>query len=312
MTLSAQITYCTLPSGLRLYYESWVPRSPAALVVVVHGIGEHSGRYGPLVRYLTASGYGVVLYDQRGHGQSDGVPGHVEHFQDLLSDLAHVIQTTKIAYPGVPLVLLGHSLGGQIALNFVVRYAKGIRALIASSPNIAIKLRIPQWKRWLAAVAHRIVPRYQLPQTIDPALLTHDPDVVARYAADARVIRKISLQSAQQILQNQSIVMALASRIHVPCLFLQAGDDHICDPEATRQFFRRIPVTCKRLQVYDGMYHEILNELDNTRVFADLVQWLDETLQMDERSVGATVASREMPLPGFDRGERWSGEGAQL
>lgn len=315
MSIAAQITFCTLPSGLKLYYESWVPAQPKALLVMVHGIGEHSGRYGPFVRYFVQAGYGVVLYDQRGHGQSDGPRGHMDHFQDLLSDLSHVIQTTKQAYPGVPLILVGHSLGGQVALNFVVRYAKGIRALVVSSPNIALKLRIPRWKLWLARVAHRVVPRYQLPQTIDPMLLTHDAAVARQYAADPRVVRKISLQSAQQILQNQAIVMALASRIHVPSLFLQAGDDCVCDPDACRQFFRRVPVAKKRLHVYEGMYHEILNETDNAQVFADLEQWLEDIVQPEERDElmpGPARRPAAYPPAAVDRGERWNGEGAVL
>lgn len=309
----AHIAYCRGAHDCRLYYEWWVPPAARAMLVLVHGIGEHSGRYGPFIRYFVEHGYGVAVYDQRGHGQSEGPRGHLEHFQDLLSDLALVLQHTKSAYPDLPYFLVGHSFGGQVALNFVVRYAKGIRGLIASSPNIALKLRIPRWKRWLSRHLQHWAPKLMIRQDFQPKWLSHDATVVEAYQRDPRVTRHVTLHAAAEILHNLDVVMALAARIHVPSLFLHAGDDRICDPEATRLFFRRIPVLRKRLKVYPGMYHELFNEVDKAQVFHDIDQWLGEVLQEDRLVLGRAPEVTEPATPTLEprapikRGERWVG-----
>lgn len=279
---------------------------------MVHGLAEHSGRYGPFVRHCVANGYGVALYDQRGHGQSEGPRGHFDHVQDLLSDLAQFVQFTKESHPGVPVILVGHSFGGQLALNFVVRYAKGLRGLIVSSPNIGIKMKLAWWKRLLGDYAYRVAPRMRVGNNIDPRWLSSDPEVVRAFEQDPRICRTLTLHAAREILRNLDVVMALASRIHIPSLFLHAGDDRICDPEATRRFFRRVPVTRKRLKIYDGFQHEIFNEVQRAAVFADLDEWLAELLQVERPTDARTDASDEVAVTAartysLGRGERWTG-----
>ncbi|MBI4238142.1 MAG: lysophospholipase [Deltaproteobacteria bacterium] len=312
--VSGTLSSFAVNSGLRLYYEWWVPRAPRAMLVVVHGLAEHSGRYGALVRHCVARGFGVALYDQRGHGQSDGPRGHFDHVQDLLSDLAQFVQFTKESHPGVPVILVGHSFGGQLALNFVVRYAKGLRGLIVSSPNIALKMKLAWWKRLCGEQLYRIAPRLRVGNNIDPRWLSNDPDVVRAFEQDPRICRTLTLHAAREIMRNLDVVMALASRIHIPALFLHAGDDRICDPEATRRFFRRVPVTRKRLKIYEGMQHEIFNEVKRAAVFADVEEWLTELLQTspaaearpESADEAAVAAPRSYTL---GRGERWTGHG---
>lgn len=309
---SVVLSHFTVPSGPRLYYEWWMPKKPRAILVVVHGWSEHVGRYGPLVRHFVECGYGVALYDQRGHGNSGGPRGHFDSFQDLLGDLAHFIQSVRQAYPQVPLFLVGHSFGGQVALNFVVRYAKGLRGLIVSSPNIRLALPIPRWKRAISEHLHEWAPKLLVRQRIDATLLTHDAQVARAYAADPRVVHGASLRAGQEILRNLDVVMALASRIHLPSLFMHAGADAVCDPEGTRHFFRRIPVTRKRLKVYDGYYHELFNEVGRDVVFRDMTQWIDENLR-DERGAEdlepGDIPRRVLPssVADIQRGERWLG-----
>jgi alpha-beta hydrolase superfamily lysophospholipase len=306
----ATIAHLELASGVRLYYEWWRPAHPKALLLIVHGVGEHSGRYGPLVRYFYERNIAVALFDQRGHGQSSGTRGHFDHLQDLLGDLAAFIQHTQAAHPHIPMFLVGHSFGGQVVLNFVVRYAKGLRGLILSSPNIALRTPIPKWKRVLSEIGDRWVPRLSYQQAVNPEWLSHDPAIVQAYATDPRVIRRFSIHAALEIVRNLDIVMALASRIHLPSLFLHAGADTICDPEATRQFYRRIPVSRKRLKVYSGMYHELFNEVGQEQVFGDIVQWLDEILA-DEQALemhrGALRLAKPVAWPNEHKGGAWIG-----
>ncbi|MBI2346843.1 MAG: alpha/beta fold hydrolase [Deltaproteobacteria bacterium] len=178
--MDAQLTFFSPIDGVRLYYEWWMPPSPKAILVVVHGVGEHSGRYGPLLRYFGERGFGLAIYDQRGHGHSSGRRGHVEHFQDLLGDLAHFVQMLRERYPAVPLFLVGHSLGGQVVLNFVVRYAKGLRGIVCSSPSVQLAVPVRSWKQRLIQTMYRWVPTARVGQQIRAEDLSHDPEVVRR------------------------------------------------------------------------------------------------------------------------------------
>lgn len=290
--MDATLTFFSPTEGVRLYYEWWMPVRPKAILVVVHGLGDHAGRYGPLIRYFGQREYGVAIYDQRGHGNSSGLRGHIAHFQDLLGDLAAFVQFVKEKYPGVPVFLVGHSFGGQLALNFIVRYAKGLRGILLSSPNVQLAIKVPKWKRMLSEYGHRWFPRMRIRQEIDPVLLSHDPEIVRRYKDDPLVVRRITLQTGMEIVRNLELVMALASRIHLPAFFMHAGEDKICDPEGTRRFFRRIPVARKQLKIYDGFSHELFNEVHGEEVFKDMEHWITD-LMAEERAL-ATAKKPEV------------------
>lgn len=279
--MNAEISHFTTSDGLKLFYQWWVPDAPKAVLLVVHGIGDHSGRYGPFIKYFVQKGFAVAIYDQRGHGRSDGERGHAEQLQDFMQDLAQFLQLTKARFPQLPLVLVGHSFGGQIALNFLVRYAKGVRGVILSSPNIEMSLPVPTWKKRMAVWVQNSAGHLRLGHTIDARHLSHNPVVVKAYEADPLVFSHVTARLGSLIMHNLEIMMALASRIHLPALFLHAGDDVICSPEGTRAFYNRVPVAKKRLIVYDGFYHELFNEADNDRVFADMAEWLGELLRDD-------------------------------
>lgn len=310
----ARISYFTPSGGPRLYYESWIPRKARAILVFVHGLSEHTGRYGPLIKSFVNNGYGVALYDQRGHGNSGGQRGHFDNFNDMLSDLAAFISMIDKANPSTPIILVGHSFGGQLALNYVVRYTKRIRGLIVSSPNIRLKMPIPKWKYWLAENLHKVMPRLAVAHSIDAKWLSHDTRVGETYLKDKKIVRKFTLRAGQEILNNLDVVMPLASRIHLPCLFLQAGDDHVCDAEAVKHFYRRIQVSRKRMKVYEGLYHELFNEVDKDIIFSDMQNWLHELLSDEGRKEPKVAPAPVLPQiqqphehEEVERGERWTG-----
>lgn len=296
--MDAKLSHFTTPDGLRLFYQTWAPDSPKAVLVVVHGLGDHSGRYGPFIRYFVERGFAVALYDQRGHGRSEGVRAHADQFQDFLQDLAQFVQLTKDRFPKLPMFLVGHSFGGQVALNFVVRYAKGLRGIVLSSPNVMLKLPVPNWKKKLADWAQNSMRRMKLSHHIDSKMLSHDPEVVAAYDNDPLVFTHVTARLGAIIMHNLDIIMALASRIHLPALFLQSGSDEICNPDGTKAFFQRVPIAKKKLKVYDGMYHELFNETDRDQVFADTETWLNEQLneegQLSRPYTARTVEHVEM------------------
>ncbi|MBI2343634.1 MAG: lysophospholipase [Deltaproteobacteria bacterium] len=292
---------------LSLYYEWWVPAAPKGILLVAHGIGEHSGRYGPFARAFYHHGFAVALFDQRGHGQSDGPRGELVHIQEHLGDLAAFVQLTRERFPHLPMFLVGHSFGGQLALNFVVRYSKGLRGLILSSPNIGLKLQLSWWQQWLCRVGSRWMPSLPLRDSIRPEWLSHDPAIVEQYRRDPRVVRVFTVHAVMEVLRNLDIVMALAPRIHLPSLFLHAGDDRICDPDATRRFYRRVPVGYKRLKIYDGFYHELFNEVEKGQVFRDIVQWIDEYRLEELRPLPGVTQHRTYRESVTTEGATWSG-----
>lgn len=278
--------YFDVSEKLSLYYQKWMPEDPKAILIFNHGLAEHVGRYNAFINYFSARNYGVCLYDMRGHGKSDGKRTYVGHFYDYLHDLAEFIEYIKKSSPTAPIFLVGHSFGAQIILNFIVRYAKGLRGVIALSPNIEPKLDIPNWKFKLGKLGAKWFPSIRIANGIDPALLSHDPNVVESYKNDPNVSHDITLKCGYEIIKNAELMMASASRIYLPLLLMQGGEDKICCAEATKKFYMRVPVVNKRLKIYPGLYHELLNETDRALIFADIESWLDDQLDVEYRLAG--------------------------
>lgn len=282
--MEAKLTYFTSFDGTRIYYEWWMPRKPKAIVLLVHGLGDHCGRYGPFTKFFAKRNIGVCLFDMRGHGRSGGLRGHFGRFQELLSDLSVCVQMISAKYRDVPLYLVGHSFGGLVALNYVVRFPKRLSGLILSSPCIVPRLIIPKWKKSLSEKAHRWMPTLRIEQEISPNALSHEEEVVAAYKEDDLVVHKFSLSVGHEILKHLDLVMALAPRVYLPSLFMHAGDDAICDAGGTKQFFGRISVGCRSFKSFDGYFHELFNEVGSESVFNYMFTWLENELK-EERSV---------------------------
>lgn len=297
--MDAHISQFTTLDGLKLFYQFWVPDAPQAVLILVHGLGDHTGRYGPFVRHFVGRGFAVAMYDQRGHGRSDGDRGHADQFQDYLQDLAQFIQMTRDRFPKLPLFLIGHSFGGQVAINFVVRYAKGLRGVILSSPNVALQLPVPNWKRKVADWAKNSMGRMRLTHSLDSKMLSHDPAVVQEYDNDPLVFHHVTARLGALIMHNLEIIMAMALRIHLPVLFVQAGDDAICSADGTKAFFRRVPIATKQLKIYDGMFHELFNETNRDQVFADVEAWIHEQLNEDSQWQRPYSARSQLPQAGL-------------
>ena len=285
--VNAKLQYFKVSDGLQLYYHKWMPENPKAILIFVHGLGEHIGRYNPFTQYFVTRNYGVCLFDMRGHGQSGGRRTHVNRFYDYLYDLSQFIEFIRKSSPQAPIFLVGHSFGGQVVLNFIVRYAKGIRGVVALSPVIGIKLDIPKWKMKLGTMGAKWFPILRVGHTIDPLDLSRDQKIVENYRDDPNISKDITLKCGLEILRNTELVMALASRIYLPVLFMHGGSDKICDPEATKKFYMRVPVYNKELQIYPGMLHELLNEKDKGQVFVDMENWFENQLNVEFKLAGA-------------------------
>jgi alpha-beta hydrolase superfamily lysophospholipase len=254
-----------LPAGLAL----------RGVVVLVHGLGEHSGRYDYLARRLNSWGFAVRSYDQYGHGESGGVRGALPSPARLVDDLADVVESTrKRMQPGQPMIVLGHSLGGLVAAIAVSQDAIAIQGLVLSSP--AFDAGLNAFQKLLVATLPAIAPNLTVGNGLDPDFLSHDGDVVAFYKADPLVHDRISARLGRFIADAGPLAVERAAQWTVPTLLMYAGDDHLVDPRGSRAFAAGAPVRVVTAHCFEGLFHEIFNELDARPVFELLRQWLDE------------------------------------
>lgn len=266
----------TASDGDNLAVQDWhLPEDvvPRALVLVVHGLGEHAGRYDALARHLNGWGYAVRSYDQHGHGESGGPRGGLPQSARLIDDLADLVDATRARVPNVPLVLLGHSMGGVVAAGLVARGAARVDALVLSSPALATRLSAVQ--KVLMAIVPRIAPNLAVSNGLDPQYLSHDPEVVEAYRQDPRVHARITGRLARFIQDEGERVRALAPRWELPTLLLYAGDDQLVDPRGSAEFAEHAPREVVATRCFPGLWHEIFNERDAEPVFDALRQWLD-------------------------------------
>lgn len=263
--------------GDNLAVQDW-PLEPGVplrgVVLLVHGLGEHAGRYDHVARRLNDWGFAVRGYDQHGHGESGGRRGGLPSDTRLLDDLADIVDSTRARMaPTTPLILLGHSLGGLVAARFVSLALRPVQALVLSSPAFDPGLNAVQ--KLLLAVLPKIAPNLRVGNGLDPSLLSHDPAVVAAYRADRLVHDRISGRLARFMANSGSATLALAPTWTVPTLLLYAGADQQVNPAGSRAFAAAAPKAVVSSRCFEALYHELFNELQAAPVFAELKQWLD-------------------------------------
>lgn len=267
----------TASDGDNLAVQDWplAPGvTPRGVVLIVHGLGEHAGRYDHVAGRLSRWGFVVRGYDQYGHGESGGVRGGLPSAGRLVDDLADLMDSTRLRVgPGTPLLLLGHSMGGLVASSLVAQGVRPVDGLILSSPALDAGLGAGQ--KLLLAVLHRVAPNLQVSNAIDASLLSHDPAVVAAYKADPRVHRRVTARLVRFIADGGARVLAQAPHWQVPTLLLYGGADRVVNPEGSRAFAEAAPPEAVTVRRFDALYHEIFNEAQSQPVFEALAAWLD-------------------------------------
>jgi alpha-beta hydrolase superfamily lysophospholipase len=266
----------TASDGENIALHDWPLPPEAALrgvVVLVHGLGEHAGRHARLAAQLNRWGFSVRGYDQYGHGESGGLRGGLPSPLRLLEDLADVIESTRQRLgPRLPIIVLGHSMGGLVAADLVARRGAATEGLVLSSP--ALGARVNAFQKFLLATLPRFAPNLAVGNGIDADFLAHDREVVAAYRADRLVHDRITPRLALFITQSGARVVACAPQWKLPTLLLYAGDDRLVDPRASRAFAQAAPAGVVTTRCFDALYHEIFNEPDPGPLDA-LKQWLD-------------------------------------
>ena len=277
MTGEVELGWAGMRDGVALRTRSWwqATAAPArATILLVHGLGEHAGRYAHVARSLNDRGFDVRAYDHFGHGESPGKRGTITTPDRLLDDLAEMVDRARAAMPaGQPLVLLGHSMGGAVAADFVARGLRPAQGLVLSSP--ALDAGMNPIQRGLAALLARVWPGLAIGNGLPAEGISHDPGEVAAYKADPLVHDRISGRLAHYIASAGPRVLAQATAWRTPTLLLYAGADRLVAPQGSRRFAALAPRGVLAAREFPAHYHELFNEIERAQVLDALHAWLD-------------------------------------
>ncbi len=258
------------------FEQRWPVESPKGIVVIVHGLGEHCGRYAPLVAALNAAGYGVASIDLPGHGQSAGRRGHIDDFVDFHAPVLALTLDLRRQQPDTPIVILGHSLGGLIVSHMMLDHQELYDGILLSGASIQSPQQPPEWQIALTALIAKVAPTMGMIK-LDIKGLCRDEAVVQQYLQDPLVNRnKLSAKFVSETFAAMKETVSQAKNIDKPILIMHGGDDVITDPAGSQQLFDTVSSSDKTLKIYPGLYHEIFNEPESPEIFADVVGWLDQ------------------------------------
>lgn len=266
--------------GTNLFTQCWTPPGEAvAAVAVIHGYGEHTGRYELLAQALVPHGYAVHAVDLPGHGRSSGRRGHIDDFGEYVASASALIRTLRRRHAGRPVVLLGHSLGGLIAVRQAQSGSEPPDLLVLSSPLIRLALPVSGAKLAAARLLARVAPARDIGNPLRAEDLSHDAEVVNACYSDCLIHRVATARWAVETLAAQKAALAAAPGLQLPLLLQYGGADAITDPGGSETLFAAVGSRDKTSRRYDGFFHEIYNETGRDIVFADLLRWLDERVE---------------------------------
>jgi len=261
-----------------LFAREWAPDGePSAVVCLVHGLGEHSGRYAQVGEAFNRAGYALLAFDLRGHGRSPGPRGHVDRYAVALDDIACHLADAAYRYPERPCVLYGHSLGGNLVLNYALRHRPPIAGVISTSPLLRPTFPIPRGKLLLAQVLAAICPRCTLATGIDAAALSRDPSVVRAYVQDPLSHNRAGVRFSLEFLAAGEWALAHAADFPLPLLLAHGTADRVTSFAASQAFARQAGPRCT-WQPWNGLYHETHNEPEKAQVIAFTLGWLSVLL----------------------------------
>ncbi len=263
--------------ALDLYDQSWRPAgAPRGSVAIVHGFGEHSGRYMNVVNCLVPNGYAVYSFDHRGHGRSPGQRGHINSWTEFREDVRAFLKMVAGQEPQRPLFLMGHSLGGLIVLEYALRYPKedGLKGVVASSPLLVQPGTSPVLLM-LSGIMSRLVPTLSINAGLDAASISRNPAVVDAYRQDPLVHGRATPRFATEFTAAQKWSLAHASEFQLPLLMILGSADRLVPPQGGREFFGKVAIADKTMHEYAGAYHECHNDIIYEQTVAELKDWFD-------------------------------------
>ncbi|MDC6351392.1 lysophospholipase [Zeaxanthinibacter sp. PT1] len=259
----------------KVFFDHEQPLDPKGVAVLIHGFGEHSGRYTQsVIPFLIAQGQAVLYYDNLGHGKTDGPRGYCQGYEELLDLLEYIITKATDLYPELPLFLYGHSMGGNLALNLVLRRSTPVSGVIATSPYLRLAYQPPGWKMKLGRILQRIAPRFAMPSGLDPEGISSIPDEVEKYREDPLVHDKITPNYAFPVMDAGDWTIKNADQLAIPTLVVHGKKDPIIDHRGSVEFADGTDYS-KLVLLNEGL-HELHHDVSREKLFQHIAKWFTD------------------------------------
>jgi alpha-beta hydrolase superfamily lysophospholipase len=266
--------------GARFFTQGWEPETgkPRALVALVHGLGEHTGRYVQVGSALTEAGYALSGFDLRGHGKSNGPRGYAASLDVYMQDLRQFLLLMEERYPDVPLFLYGHSFGGLLVLAYAIQYGAGLAGAVTTGPSLRSSLQEQKAKVAMVRLLGSFLPSLTVQSGLDPATISRDASVVEAYKTDPLVHDRASLGFGKAALSAIDLCFTHAGEFPVPLLIMHGKADRISYTSGSEDFVNLVREAGKdvTLKLWDGLYHEVYNEPEKAEVLKYMIAWLDK------------------------------------
>jgi len=268
-------TIFSTPDNFEIFEQTWPCKEAKGVVLITHGVAEHSSRYAHVAQSLVEAGYTVVGFDLRGHGKSSGKRNYINSFQEYLNDLQEVLKRTKSSYPELPLFLFGHSMGGAIVTLFAIERNPKVKGLLLSAPSVKISDDISPFLQKVSGLISAILPKLPVVK-LASADISKDPKVVEDYDQDPLNYRGgILARTGAEMLNTTKIIGTHANAIQLPVFIMHGSSDKLADVTGSEMLYAKVSSTDKSLKIYKGLYHEILNEPEQDEVKLDMINWLN-------------------------------------
>ncbi|MDH3923705.1 MAG: lysophospholipase [Xanthomonadales bacterium] len=265
---------------LDLVWQSWIPEVPEGVMMVIHGLAEHGGRYRDTATFFVDHGWAVYTCDLRSHGLSPDMPGagrvHVNRFSDFLLDVEALLGLAKSRHPDLPLYCLGHSMGGLITILYALQNPQSLQGAIISSPALGThpEFKPPLYLKLMVSILSRVAPRMLVDSELDSQAISRDAAVVKAYADDPLVSQKVSTRWYSEIIRSMKKAHNEASALQIPMLVMQSGADRLVDPGAAARWVQLTPDGLVEYVLWEDLYHEMFNEPEKDQVRSKTLQWL--------------------------------------
>lgn len=260
--------------GLNLVARNWAIEKPKAVVAIVHGLGEHCGRYEHWAGYFNQAGYACMAFDLRGHGKSEGNRGYTPSFATLWDDVDYFLAEVQTNYPALPVVLYGHSLGGCICLSYLIERKPRLAAVVATSPVIQLAVKPSPVLMFLGRLTNKIYPAFTQDSQLNTKHISRDPKEVAAYENDPLVHSKLSSALGIGMLEQAAQLAQYQGHINIPLLLTHGTADQITSSEGTKTFYQNTTGN-RTLKLWEGLFHETQNEIEKKEVFDYTLAWIE-------------------------------------
>ncbi len=262
--------------GSKIFYRSAIPENPIASIVILHGYAEHSGRYLHVMEYFAGKDFAVFAPDERGHGRTAKTLGDIESFRLVLEDVDILVTQASEKFPTRPVFMLGHSMGGLLAVLYAEKYEDRLKGLVLSGAALVLPDNVSSFVKKMAGLLAKIAPRLQV-QKFDSSGISRDPEVVRKKDEDPLYYKgKTMARTGNEMLRGIESAIAGLSSISVPILVLHGGADPIISPEASKMIYENVSSEDKTIKLFEGLYHEIMNEPEKDEVLDFISDWIEK------------------------------------